>query len=164
MRHVFLTLLLLSGLAISTPVVAQNMGSTENSLSAGERIAILERWYVSMHYDMLADEIDWRHAPGFFGGERLTSRAQVEEDLGPFYLEVFDDIRVEIEKIEASEQSVFSFGTYVLTPRNSAREHRAPFLHVWTVGPDGKLTGLRQYADTLLISQALSDGRVLAAE
>ena len=33
--------------------------------SASERIAILGQWYSTRDYGMLADELDWRHAPGF---------------------------------------------------------------------------------------------------
>ncbi|MFQ6553802.1 hypothetical protein AAD018_015800 [Aestuariibius insulae] len=113
---------------------------------------------------MLTEKLDWRHAPGFFGGEVLTTRAQVEEQLAPFYFEVFDHIFVEIDRIEVSNASVFSFGTYVITPKNSSEEVRAPFLHVWTVDADGGLSDLVQYADTLLISQALASGRVLPTD
>ena len=110
---------------------------------------------------MLADTLDWRHAPGFFGGEQLTTRAQVENELSPFYFDVFDNIEVEIERIEAGQSSVFSIGTYVLTPKNSTQTYRAPFVHVWTLDSAGKLVGLVQYADTLIISQALAGARVL---
>ena len=130
-------------------------------LSVEQRIDIVQEWYATRDYSMLADELDWRHAPGFFGGETLTTREQVEEDLAPFYFAMFESIAVEIDRVEASEQSVFSFGTYVFTPRNSSTVHRAPFIHVWTVNADGQLDTLVQYADTYLINRALADARVL---
>lgn len=154
---------LVSGVAaviLATPALAIVQ---ERQLSADERIETVEQWYATRDYSMLADELDWRHAPGFFGGETLTTRAQVEEQLAPFYFEMFDNIAVKIEKVEASEQSVFSFGTYVFTPRNTDTIHRAPFIHVWTVDADGKLDTLVQYADTYLINRALSDARVLTS-
>lgn len=61
-------------------------------------IATLERWYATRDYKMLAEKLDWRHAPGFFGGEVLTSPAQVENQLMPFYSMVFDKIEVEIDR------------------------------------------------------------------
>ncbi|MET1416703.1 hypothetical protein ABVF61_30845 [Roseibium sp. HPY-6] len=133
----------------------------DQMLSTKDRISLVQTWYQTMNYDLLADELDWRHAPGFFGGEILTSRDQVEKQLAPFYFQVFDNISVEIDRIEASEASVFSFGTYVLTPKNSSKVTRAPFLHVWRVNEEGRLAGLVQYADTLLINDALRSGRVL---
>lgn len=149
-----------ASLALSTTTAfAQDSG-----LTTEERISIIETWYETMDYDMVADEVEWTHAEGFFGGETLTTRKEVEEQLGPFYYEMFDDIKVDIEKVEASPQSVFSFGTYNLTPRNSTTVHKAPFIHVWTVNADGKLDSLVQYADTQLINLALSDARVLAPE
>ncbi len=155
-----LATLAIAGLVAGT--TGTSRAQSAEGLSPADRIAIVERWYATMDYAMLADEIAWTHAPGFFGGETLTSPAEVEEQLTPFYFEVFDDIAVDIEKVEASDASVFSFGTYNLTPKNSDEVHLAPFVHVWTVGLDGRLTGLVQYADTLLISQALTAGRVLA--
>ena len=145
---------------LATPAFGQTQ---EQQLSFDERIEIVEQWYATRDYSMLADELDWRHAPGFFGGETLTTRAQVEDQLAPFYFEMFDNIAVEIEKVEASEQSVFSFGTYVFTPRNTDTIHRAPFIHVWTINGHGKLDTLVQYADTYLINRALSDARVLSS-
>lgn len=156
-----LTRFLRSGVAaviLTTPALAT---AQERQLSFDERIEIVEQWYATRDYSMLADELDWRHAPGFFGGETLTTRAQVEEQLAPFYFEMFDNIEVDIEKVEASEQSVFSFGTYVFTPRNADTIHRAPFIHVWTINAEGQLETLVQYADTYLINRALSDARVL---
>ena len=130
-------------------------------LDAEERIRIVATWYQSRDYNMLADDLDWRHAPGFFGGETLTRPSEVEIQLVSFYAEVFDNIAVEIDRIEAGQQSVFSVGTYILTPKNSDETVRAPFIHVWTINEDGELSGLVQYADTLLISQALVGARVL---
>ncbi len=144
-----------------TPAAAETV-RPESTLSADQRIAIVESWYVTNNYDLLADDLDWRHAPGFFGGETLSTKTQVRDQLVPFYFESFANISVEIDRIEASPQSVFSFGTYLLTPRNTETVHRAPFVHVWTVNADGQLDSLVQYADTLLITLALSDARVLA--
>ncbi|MFQ6552547.1 nuclear transport factor 2 family protein [Aestuariibius insulae] len=145
-------------LAVSaTPAIAQD-------LTTEERRALVETWYETMDYDMLADELEWVHASGFFGGETLTTRAQVEEQLTPFYFEVFDDIAVDIHRVEVGESSVFSFGTYNLTPKNSTEVHTANFVHVWTIDDDGRLDGLVQYADTWSINLALADGRVLKGD
>lgn len=151
------TALIASALSVSAPAHAH-----PDDMSDADRITLLETWYETMDYDMLADEVDWTHASGFFGGETLTTREQVKEQLGPFYFEMFDNIEVDIEKIEVSDESVFSFGTYNLTPRNTDEVHEAKFIHVWTIDNDGEIDSLVQYADTALIDRALADARVLS--
>ena len=153
-----LTPVALSQGAAPLPTSARELAATAE---AQQRIDLVAEWYRTRDYTLLAETLDWRHAPGFFGGERLTSRAQVESQLVPFYSQVFDNIEVEIERIEAGQQAVFSMGTYLLTPKNSTQVYRAPFIHVWTVNDDGQLSGLVQYADTQLISDALEGARVL---
>ena len=154
------TVLLAGALATAHAGMA-SADAAEPELSAEQRIEIVATWYQSRDYNMLADDLDWQHAPGFFGGETLTRPSDVEIQLVSFYAEVFDNIAVEIDRIEAGQESVFSIGTYILTPRNNDETVRAPFIHVWTINEDGELSGLVQYADTLLISQALVGARVL---
>ena len=172
MRSFLFTLLLvvtiLSSCVLTSSAIGQEPVTPEPpsptapmTMDPQQRIEIVSRWYSTRDYTMLTDTLDWHHAPGFFGGEQLTTRAQVENELLPFYLDVFDNIEVEIDRIEAGQSSVFSIGTYVLTPKNSPQTYRAPFVHVWTLDSAGKLAGLVQYADTLIISQALAGARVL---
>ena len=148
-----------------TILLSTKLGSPTIAMETSEfqqRIDIVAEWYETRDYEMLAEELDWQHAPGFFGGETLTARTQVETDLTAFYFDVFDNIEVEIQRIEASDSSVFSFGTYLLTPKNSTNVFEAPFIHVWTIDENGRLAGLVQYADTQIIANATAGARVLS--
>lgn len=68
--------------------------------------------------------------------------------LNPFTLEIH-------EYIDAGDGLVISIGTYHTPSKETGEDMPSDFAHLWDVS-DGKLTRMRQYADTAQISRALN--------
>lgn len=68
--------------------------------------------------------------------------------LDPFTLEIH-------EYIDAGDGLVISIGTYHTPSKETGEDMPSSFAHIWDVS-DGKLTRMRQYADTAQVSRALN--------
>ncbi|MCZ6865251.1 MAG: nuclear transport factor 2 family protein [Candidatus Dadabacteria bacterium] len=73
--------------------------------------------------------------------------SKVRELLDPFTLEIY-------EYIDAGDV-VISLGMYHTPSKETGQDMPSAFAHLWDVR-DGKLTRMRQYADTVQISRALN--------
>ncbi|MDT0321194.1 nuclear transport factor 2 family protein [Streptomyces millisiae] len=100
--------------------------------------------------EVIAPDIVWDITPGFPGGGVYHGFESVGRDFfGPLF-ERFDALHAVGEEYYADDEGhVCALGHYhCVTKRGNSADVR--FIHIWTVR-DGKLTHLRQVADSLAV-------------
>ncbi|MGW1725849.1 nuclear transport factor 2 family protein [Streptomyces sp. NPDC002306] len=127
------------------------------SESAG--IAVVRRIYESkldpaVLQEVIHPEIVWDVTPGFPGGGVYHGSDSVGRDFFAPFLERFDAFYPVGEEYYADgDDHVSVFGHYhAVTKAGESTDVR--FIHLWTVR-DGRLTQLRQVADSLVLDRAL---------
>lgn len=126
---------------------------------------VVRRWYDLIGSgggmsapEVVADDARWQLMDGFPAGGVWHGRAAVFERYTPLLMQSFEDIRAVPDMVRPfadSESEVVAFGHYRGRTRSSGARFEIPFAHVWSVR-NGKIAGLRQYTDTLLVAQAVA--------
>ena len=106
---------------------------------------------------ILGEHVEWQEAPGMpYRAERPYRGATevAERVLGPINTDV-DALALEVRELIDLGRDVAAVGRYTGTARASGRAIDQPFLHVWTLDPDGGVERFRQYTDTERFAAAL---------
>jgi ketosteroid isomerase-like protein len=126
-------------------------------MSDSPNIAVVRRFYGSkgdpaVVQEVMASDLVWDITPGFPGGGIYHGLAGLNE----FFTGVFsrfDAFSAVGEEFYADGDHVIALGHYEGTTKTGT-DVRVRFIHLWTLR-DGKLTRLRQAADSLVVDRAL---------
>jgi ketosteroid isomerase-like protein len=103
---------------------------------------------------LVAAQVRWEILPGFpHGGTHVGLEAVFNNFFGPV-LEDFEAWRTVPETILDAGDEVIALGHYHSRAKTTGKDMIAAFAHVWSL-QEGKVTRLRQYADTVQLTRAL---------
>jgi ketosteroid isomerase-like protein len=107
---------------------------------------------------LFTSQVQWDIMPGFpYGGTYVGLEAVFNNFYGPL-MQDFEDWRTVPEEILDAGDDVIALGHYHSRAKATGRDMTAGFAHVWSVR-EGKVTRLRQYADTVQLARALGSER-----
>jgi pimeloyl-ACP methyl ester carboxylesterase/ketosteroid isomerase-like protein len=106
---------------------------------------------------LLAEDVRWNDPKGFPYGGRLTSPAQVKEQV---FGRIFGDwttfgAQVERTVVSGDGRSVVALGRYTGTHKTSKKALDVPFARVWNTA-NGVLTGFETFTDTAAFRSAMA--------
>ncbi len=103
---------------------------------------------------LVTAQVRWEILPGFpHGGTHVGLEAVFNNFFGPV-LEDFEAWRTVPETILDAGDEVIALGHYHSRAKATGKDMSAAFAHVWSL-QEGKVTRLRQYADTVQLTRAL---------
>lgn len=102
------------------------------------------------------DAIEWNAMEGMPAGGRYVGKDAVFGEYFPKMLANFSEFYAFAEEFIDDSDSVVVLGKYSGKSK-AGKEFKAPFAHVYGVR-DGRIASFRQYTDTAIIKQALSQG------
>jgi len=118
---------------------------------------VVERWYATLDRELIDPDTVWEIAAGSYAAGTWCGRKAVFEEYFPRLRAPFASWRAEVESIHADGAVVFGLGHYRARAHGVDRETTIPFCHVWWV-TDGRIVRARQYADTVLLREAVGTG------
>jgi ketosteroid isomerase-like protein len=105
---------------------------------------------------VLASHVRWEVADGFpYGGVYVGLDSVLRDFFGRLFMD-FDEFVASGSEFFESGEHVIALGNYSGRAKRSGRRFTARFAHVWTLH-DGRITRLRQSADTVQLARALAD-------
>ncbi len=106
---------------------------------------------------LCAAQVQWDIMPGFpHGGTHVGLEAVFNNFFGPVMQE-FEEWRTVPETFLDAGDDVIALGHYHSRAKTTGKDMSAGFAHVWSV-QEGKVTRLRQYADTVQLARAVDHG------
>jgi ketosteroid isomerase-like protein len=124
-------------------------------MSESQGRAIVRQWYDTLDRSLMASDVVWEIAKGFPHGGVYRGHEGVFDDFLARLKADFSDWAVTIAEIIDAGDVVIGLGSYQAQARATGIRVNVPFAHIWTI-QNGKVVSLRQYADTLLLHQALT--------
>lgn len=103
----------------------------------------------------IARGVRWTEMAGFpYAGTWIGPEQVVERVFTRLTVE-WTDLHFTLERLIESGASVVAIGTYAGTYKQTGKSMRARVAHVWRL-EHGKVISFEQFADTLLVTQAMS--------
>ena len=124
-------------------------------MSESQNVTIIRRWYDTLDRSLMAHDVVWEITEGFPHGGVYHGHEGVFDDFFSRLQADFSDWAATIEDIIDAGDVVIGLGRYQAQARATGIRVTVPFAHLWTL-QNGKVVALRQYADTLLLHQALT--------
>jgi ketosteroid isomerase-like protein len=125
-------------------------------------VQTIQKWYEANRAGdraamagLCAADVKWEITPGFPHSGTFVGIESIFADLFAPLLQDFDEWESVPDTILDAGDDVIGLGQYYGHARGTGKSTTAAFAHVWTV-KYGKITRLRQYADTVQLSRALS--------
>ncbi len=107
---------------------------------------------------LLHPDIEWHQNEGFpNGGRHRGAQVVLDEVLARFRSE-WTQWRAEVDEWLDAGAHIIAIGAYHGTHKQTGRDMRAAFAHVYEV-EDGRITGFRQFTDTLMVALASGHAR-----
>jgi ketosteroid isomerase-like protein len=101
-------------------------------------------------------DVKWEITPGFPHSGTFVGFESIFASFFAPLLQDFDGWQSVPETLLDAGDDVIGLGYYQARAKVTRKNVTAAFAHVWTV-KDGKVTRLRQYADTVQLARALTD-------
>jgi ketosteroid isomerase-like protein len=117
--------------------------------------AIVRRFYATHDAALLAEDVAWHLAPGFPAGGRYDGRRAVLEEWWPKRAALFGTWRAIPDRLLDAGEAIVALGRYEGAALATGEWVSVPFAHVWWMR-EGRIAGLTQHTDTLLIDRALA--------
>jgi uncharacterized protein len=113
---------------------------------------------VSYIMSALDPEIEWWEAEGFIYADKNPYRGPQSVLMGVFgrLMNQWDGFAVSVDEVLDAGDSIVGCGHYTGKYRQTGREVRAQFAHVFTLR-DGKVVKFQQYTDTAQFQKAVAD-------
>jgi len=126
-------------------------------------VQTITRWYEANRAGdraamaaLCAPDVKWEITPGFPHSGTFVGMESIFAALFAPLLQDFDEWQSIPETLLDAGDEVIGLGYYQARAKITRKNVTAAFAHVWTV-KDGKVTRLRQYADTVQLARALTD-------
>jgi hypothetical protein len=100
-------------------------------------------------------DVKWEITPGFPHSGTFVGVESIFTTFFDLLMRDFDKWEAAPETLLDAGVDVIGLGHYYVRAKTTGKNATAAFAHVWTV-KDGKITRLRQYADTVQFSRALA--------
>lgn len=103
----------------------------------------------------LGPSVEWTEAEGFpYGGTYAGPQAVLEGVFMKLGTE-WDGWTAVPEEFVAQGDTVIALGDYGGAFKATGKSFKAPFVHIWRLGTDGKVDRFRQLTDTVIVQRAL---------
>jgi ketosteroid isomerase-like protein len=119
-------------------------------------VDVVRGWYAGPKPELLSEDCEWQVVETFPDGGRYVGREAIFGFLKNLRSR-FDQWGASVDDVLDAGDEVVGIGSYRGTVKGSGKPFSCSFVHVWRVR-DGKLSHLRQFADTLTLDRALNEG------